>query len=147
MTIFFMLLVFVVGGLFPLQSAVNFQLRQETNSPFLSGAISNLIGALLMLGLAFLLSRQFQLALPKTTSHNWWMWLGGVLSALIVTTSIVMPAKLGYAAYIAIFLAGQLIMALLIDNFGLFGASMIPIQPRHIFGIALMISGILMIKR
>lgn len=145
--IIFMFIALVSGSFFPIQSAINIKLRQETSSPFVSGAISNLIGAVLMLVLAFLLRRTFPISLPETTSSNWWMWLGGVLSALIVTTSIVVPSIIGYGTYISIFLTGQLVMALLIDHFGLLGATNIPVHPRHVIGIILMILGILFIKK
>ncbi|MFU1797881.1 DMT family transporter [Paenibacillus azoreducens] len=146
-SIFFILLTIMAGIFFPLQSGFNAELRRNVGSPYLSGGISNLIGAVIMFAVAFLFRKQIPLLVPHTSTGNWWMWGGGVLSAVIVTTMIVAPARIGYATFISILLTGQIIMAMIIDHFGLFGSNITPISLRHIIGAILLIAGIVLIKK
>ncbi|GGG09361.1 DMT family transporter [Paenibacillus aceti] len=146
-TIFFILLTVIAGVFFPLQSGFNAELRRNVGSPYLSGGISNLIGAAIMIFIGFLFRKQIPMLVPHTSAGNWWMWGGGVLSAVIVTTMIVAPVRIGYATFISILLSGQIIMAMIIDHFGLFGSDVTPISLRHILGALLLIAGIVLIKK
>lgn len=56
-SLFFFLLAALAGLFQPIQSGINSQLKYDLNSTYLSGAISNFIGALLMVGLALTLER------------------------------------------------------------------------------------------
>src|SRR4051812_14599873 len=50
-----------------------------------------------------------------------WLWLGGVLGAVIVFTITFATPRIGTAATIGIIVAGQLAVAVAIDRWGLFG--------------------------
>jgi transporter family-2 protein len=145
--LFFILITIIAGVFSPLQSGFNAELRRNVGSPYISGGISNLIGAIIMFSIALLFRKQIPLLVPQTSASNWWMWGGGVLSAVIVTTMIVAPPRIGYATFISILLTGQIIMAMIIDHFGLFGSNITPISLRHIFGAVLLIVGIILIKK
>jgi len=67
-----------------------------------------------------------------------WLWLGGVTGAFIVLTITIAAPRIGSAATIAIFLAGQLAMGALIDRFGLFGLARIPLGWQRLLGLALL---------
>jgi transporter family-2 protein len=137
----------IAGCFSPIQNAVNGVLSRSVNSPFLSGAASNFVGFLLMLAIALVVSRHEPLTLPVTTRANWWMWLGGALSAVIVTTSIIAPAKIGFASFTTILLTGQMIAALVIDATGAFGNHVIPLDAKKIIGVALLVAGVYLVKK
>ncbi len=67
-----------------------------------------------------------------------WLWLAGVMSALIVFAVALAPPKIGTTTTIAIIIAGNLMMAAVIDRFGLFGLERIGLSPVRVLGIALL---------
>ncbi|NWO06516.1 MAG: DMT family transporter [Alteromonadaceae bacterium] len=83
-SLLFFLLAALAGLFQPIQSGINSQLKYDLNSTYLSGAISNFIGALLMVGLALTLERN-GLQSPTLSGNHLWNWTGGILSALIVS--------------------------------------------------------------
>lgn len=110
----------VAGFSQPMQGGVNAQLSQATHSPFVSGAISNFIGAILMLLITFFFTKGTP-ALPRFSGNHWWMWTGGLFSVMIVVSTIVLPSKMSYMTFFGTFITGQIFMAMLIDRFALFG--------------------------
>ena len=67
-----------------------------------------------------------------------WMWLGGVMGLTVVFTITFAQPRIGATATIGILIAGQLVMGLLIDRFGLFGVDQIAISPVRLVGVALL---------
>jgi len=77
-----------------------------------------------------------------------WLWLGGVMGALIVTAIAYSPPRIGVFATIGIIVAGQLVMGALIDAFGLFGVERIPLDPARVTGLVLLgLGALLVLKR
>jgi bacterial/archaeal transporter family-2 protein len=71
----------------------------------------------------------------------WWMWLGGVMGAIIVSGITYSPRHIGVFATIGLLIAGQLAMGAVIDAFGLFGVEKITLGPARIAGLALLAGG------
>ncbi|ETY75732.1 hypothetical protein LFAB_00465 [Lactiplantibacillus fabifermentans T30PCM01] len=137
----------VLAGLFqPIQSGINSQLKLDVNSSYLSGAISNFIGAVVMCILAFTLERD-GLKMPVLSGNHWWNWTGGILSALIVSAMIILPKKISYSSFFALFIFGQLLMSLVIDYYGLFGSERVPLDFSRILGVVLLLAGVVLIKK
>jgi transporter family-2 protein len=70
-----------------------------------------------------------------------WLWIGALMSLLIVFTITLAGARIGIAATVGIIIAGQLVMAALIDRFGLFGADRIGLGWARFTGLALLAAG------
>jgi transporter family-2 protein len=70
-----------------------------------------------------------------------WLWIGGLLSVYIVLAITVGPPRIGVAATIGIVIAGNLVMAALIDRYGLFGQEVIPIDRWRLLGLVLVAAG------
>lgn len=133
--------------MFPTQSAVNGLLRTEVGNPFLSGAISNLVGALIMLILALNTAKSYPFMMPVFTKSNWFMVAGGVFSALIVVSNLIGPQKIGFVTYMSFFLVFQLIGSALIDYLGFFQAERRPLSFQMLMGLVFLIVGIIMIVK
>ncbi|MYV17526.1 DMT family transporter [Furfurilactobacillus milii] len=136
----------IAGSFQPIQSGVNATLRTHINSAYLTGAISNFIGAVIMLLLAASIERN-NVSLIKPAADNWWLWTGGILSALIVLSTVIVPGRIGYATFFGLFIAGQLLMSIMIDFFGWFGGHKVTINIQEIFGILLLVGGSWLITR
>lgn len=145
MQFFIIILSILAGSLFPVQGAVNGVLREEVGNPFLSGSLSNLLGMIIMLVLVFATTSQFPLSAPETNTNNWYMWTGGIISALVVSANIVIPKYIGFSKFLAIYMVSQLVMSVLIDHFGLFGSNQQPISLNIVIGVLFLAIGIFFI--
>lgn len=70
-----------------------------------------------------------------------WLWIGGALSLLIILAVTVSAPRIGTTATIGIVIAGNLVMAAVIDQFGLFGLDKIAIGWPRALGIVLLAAG------
>jgi bacterial/archaeal transporter family-2 protein len=70
-----------------------------------------------------------------------WLWLGGVMSIVIVFAITLGAPRIGTAATIGLVITGNLLMAAIIDRFGLFGQDEIPLAWPRLLGIALLAAG------
>ncbi len=67
-----------------------------------------------------------------------WLWLAGAMSAFIVFAVALGPPRIGTTTTIALIIAGNLVMATVIDRFGLFGLEPIGLNWVRVLGIALL---------
>jgi bacterial/archaeal transporter family-2 protein len=130
----------------PTQFAINSQLRQVVGGPVLAAALSFLVGTIILLMAAVVLSRSVP-ELGPIMSAPPWMYLGGLLGAFYVSASIVLTPRLGVATTIGLFLAGQVIASIMIDHFGLFGVAVQPASIPRILGALLIIVGVAVVQR
>jgi len=128
------------------QQALNANLRAELNSAAWSGFTSYFLGVVFMVCLAAVLRD------PVPTASTigrvpWWAWSGGIFGAIFIALSIVTIPKLGGAAYIAILVTGQMIAALAFDHFGWLGIPERQIDLSRLLGVALLVGGVVLIRR
>lgn len=143
----FIMLAIISGLMLPTQSAVNGLLKEAVGNPFLSGAVSNLIGASIMIIIAINTVKINPFTLPTLNRQNWFMLLGGVFSAVIVVSSLLGTQKVGFVTYMSFFLISQLIGSVFIDYFGLFHSEQKEISFETIVGVVFQVIGILFIVR
>lgn len=139
------LLVTLVGLGVAVQAAMNAQLGATLQAPIASSLWNFTLGTLvlaLLLGLG-LFGRPSPGAL---LSAPWWAYLGGVLGAIFVTTTVLAVPRVGTAVTLGSIICGQLIGALLIDTFGWLGVKPIPLSPSRLAGIGLLIAGVIMVQ-
>jgi bacterial/archaeal transporter family-2 protein len=136
----------VAGMAAPTQFAINSQLRHVVGGPVLAATISFLVGTVVLFAATVVISRSVP-ALDTAVSAPWWMYLGGLLGAFYVCASIVLTPRLGVATTIGLFLAGQVIASMVIDNFGLFGVPVQAASIPRILGALLIIVGVAVVQR
>lgn len=102
-------------------------------------ALTFATGVQLLLSLAILLvARSGFGGLSGAFRTPAWMWLGGVMGLTVVFTITFAQPRIGATATIGILIAGQLVMGLLIDRYGLFGVAQIAISPARLAGVVLL---------
>jgi transporter family-2 protein len=74
-----------------------------------------------------------------------WLWLNGVMGAIVVTTITFTAPRIGTFATIGLLIAGQLFMGVVIDGFGLFGLERIPIGWERVAGLVFLAAGALLV--
>jgi len=138
-------LAILVGIFLPVQTAVNSKLRNFVKSPYLSSMISFLI-ATVFLALTSLLTHSAILISPHTMALvPWWAWLGGVVGVIGLTANILLFPVLGSVQTVIMPILGQILMSLLIDNFGWFRVSPKPLNFLKIVGALVLIVGVILI--
>ncbi len=76
-----------------------------------------------------------------------WVWFGGLLGAGYVASVTVLGPRLGAVALVALVLAGQLVTALVVDQFGVLGFPRVEVTPVRLLGAALLVAGTLLVTR
>jgi bacterial/archaeal transporter family-2 protein len=128
------------------QQALNANLRSELNSAAWSGFMSYFLGVLCMVALAAV-PRDPVPSAATLARVPLWAWSGGIFGAIFIGLSLVTIPKLGGAAYIALLVTGQMIAALAVDHFGWLGVQERPIDLPRMLGVALLVGGVVLIRR
>lgn len=114
--------------------------------PVLASLVSFLVGTAALLAYTLIL----RIPLPAPNSLNqspWWVWTGGLLGAFFVTASVIVAPRLGAAITVALIIAGQLLVALALDHFGLLGFPERPLNGWRVLGAILLVIGVALIRR
>ncbi|MBU5307522.1 DMT family transporter [Clostridioides mangenotii] len=138
----------LAGFLPPLQTAINGKLRVATGSLLGATFISFFVGTIILLILIMITQRRLEFPLYDTKGNRIpiWIYIGGIFGIFIVTGNIVLLPALGSVLTTMIFLLGQMIMALTIDQFGMFNLQKRKIDSKRITAIILTIIGIMFVK-
>jgi bacterial/archaeal transporter family-2 protein len=144
MTSLLLLLFAVVAGAFlPVQAGVNARLAHYVGGPVRASMISFAVGTLALFLVVVLFYRH---AHTDTRSAPWWAWLGGVLGAFYVTATVVVPVRIGAAAFFGVLVTAQLVMSVLIDQFGWLNFPKHEASPLRVLGVAMLIGGVLLVR-
>ncbi|MFB6363464.1 DMT family transporter [Paenibacillus elgii] len=138
----------LAGFLPPLQTAINGKLRVATDSLLGAAFISFFVGAIILLILILITRRRLEIPLYDTQKNRIpvWVYMAGIFGIFIVTGNIVLLPELGSVLTTMIFLLGQMIMAVIIDQFGIFNLQKRKIDGRRIAALVLTIIGIIFVK-
>ncbi len=130
----------------PTQAAVNNKMAGFVDSPILSAFISFLVGTAALL--AYILISGISLGnLTSAREAPAIAWVGGLLGAFFVAASVFLVPKLGVAMTFSLIIAGQMLITLVIDHYGLLGVPPREISFLRIAGVILIASGVILIRR
>jgi len=140
--ILLVLFAIVSGAFLPLQAGINRRLAHYVGGAVRASMISFFVGAFVLLAVTLLFTRGG----AKPGDAPWWAWIGGALGAFYVTSTVVVPGRIGVAAYFGILVAAQLVMSVLADQFGWLGFEQHAITPLRTLGVALLVGGALLVR-
>ena len=143
--LFPMLLIILAGGATALQAPTNARLMTAVGSPVNAAFVSFAVGTAALGIVAMILQARPDIA--ATRALPWYIWIGGLYGAIFVVAAAWGVPRLGVALTITLMVAGQLLIGLLLDHFGAFGAPRSPISLGRAAGVALVIAGVLMVRR
>jgi bacterial/archaeal transporter family-2 protein len=129
-----------IGGLAgAIQAAVMGELGERVGvAPALTFAVA--VSLVCALGVLLVWERSFA-GVRAAAEQPRWLWVGGVMSVFIVLGITVATPRIGVAATIGIVIAGNLVMAALIDQYGLLGQEQVAITGLRLVGLALLAAG------
>ena len=135
----------VVGGMIALQAPINSTLGKRIGT-LPAATVSFAIGTAVLVLIAFLFGGGFG-RLGEARHLSWIYLMGGVLGAFYVTTVLVTVRTLGAGGVTAATIAGQLTMAVVVDQMGLLGVEKQVITAPRLAGIALLAAGTFLVVR
>jgi len=139
-------LAILAGVSIVVQQALNANLRTALSSAAWSGFISYFVGVICMALLALALGDP----VPSGSLAGripWWAWSGGLFGAIFIGLAIVLLPVLGAAAFFALLVSGQMLASITIDHFGWMGVAQRSLDLSRGLGVALLIIGVILIRR
>lgn len=140
-----MFIALISGALLPIQAGLNSKLGKATGSPIYAAAISFLTGTIALF---------LYIAITGQTI-NWQQlrnipiayWLGGLLGAFYVSATIYAFPKIGPALTFGLVVASQMIISVIMDHYNILVAQPHPVNIWRIFGIVMIIAGVIIIRK
>lgn len=142
-----LLLALLAGAATAVQAVINSQARVRLQAHFLHATLLNFGVGTSVLLLACTIGA---IALPRTL--GWpsasliaqappWIWTGGLLGVLFVSSSVVLTPSLGATLFIVLVIAGQLAGSLMLDEFAFLGGRHVPVNAGRTAGVLLVFVG------
>ncbi len=140
----FVLAAIVIGMVMPIQAVLNAELARQLKSPYLGALVSLSVGAVIVALLSLATGGGELRRLSQVPPQ---FFLGGLLGAIFVGSSLFLVPKLGATAMVGAFITGQLMGSILIDHFGLLGLTAQPVTASRLFGVILLFTGLLLVVK
>ena len=142
----YLLIALLAGAMMPTQAATNNKMAAFVESPVLAAFISFFVGTIALF--VYILISGIPLGnLAAAKDATAVAWIGGLLGAFFVAATVTLVPKLGVAVAFSVIIAGQMIVTILIDHFGLLGVEVRPVSLSRIAGILLITAGVVLIRR
>ena len=135
----------LAGALLPFQAASNAGVVLALGHPFW-GATTSLIISLAVMVPMLILTKAPMPNFANAFHGPWWLWIGGVLGAFYVISATILTPRLGAGGFLVAVVAGQMVMAVLVDHFGLMGLEPKPINLMRVLGVLLILGGVFLIQ-
>lgn len=136
----------LAGMLAPLQAGLNGKMGRAIGDPVYAALISFVVGSLSLFCYAAVTRVNFS-AIRQASGMDYSVWGAGLLGAFYVTAVIILTPRLGAALTFGLVVAGQLMMAVFMDHFGILGVQAQPFNWLRFTGIALITAGVVLLKK
>ena len=144
-TIFYALIMLVVGLGIPMFAALNGGLASRLQNPMLASTFALLAAIAVIVGVQLLTEGLPRLHLDRSIPPHF--YFGGVFVAIYILGMTWVAPRFGVGNAVAFVLLGQLISMALIDHYGWFGAAQHPITLQRVAGLILMTAGVFLAVR
>jgi len=143
---FFIVLAILAGMMMPTQAAINNKLAETVESPILSAFVSFVVGTAALF--LYILATGVPLGnLFSVKNASLVAWTGGLLGAFFVAATVTLVPKIGVALTFSLIMAGQMLITLVIDHFGLLGVPVKEVNLPRLIGVTLITIGVILIRR
>ena len=142
-----MIITFFVGAIIPVQAIVNARLGKQIGGSLMGAFMSFFTGTIALFVLNLIVNGSAMFNLRQSVAGPWYIWMGGLIGAIFVGYITWINQQQGVALTFALVVAGQIFISLMIDHFGLFGSAIRMITLEKIIGAALIVAGIVLIKK
>jgi transporter family-2 protein len=139
------ILAFIAGCLIALQAPTNALLARGVGSPVNAAFVSFLVGSVALAVVALALG--VRPAVGEWRSLPWYAWVGGLYGAVFVAVAAYAAPRMGVTYFLMVAIAGQLVMALLLDRLGAFGVPRVEVSSVRVAGVLLVVAGAFLVRR
>jgi len=139
------LLALATGALVPLQLAFNGQLGTALRSPYLGALGVFVVGVATLIALLVVLRSPLP-SVDMLRNVPFTAWAGGLIATGYIVAVVFLVPRLGVGTTAVSIIAGQLIAAMLLDHFGLFGAIQASVTWGKALGAGLVLAGAALVK-
>ena len=129
----FLTIALCVGGLLPIQGALNAHLGKSLNHPLQATFIS-FFGAVIVLLLLLMALNPSLPSITQLKSTPALYYSGGIYGVIFVTTILMLAPRIGIANTLVATIIGQLIVSVGLDHFGFFGLQRLPVNGFRLLG-------------
>lgn len=133
----------IIGIGLPIQTSINSRLKLSVGSPFLASLISFTFGTIFLAIITLVKDKSLFFSTNLLKTQPIWLWLGGIFGVIYLTANILLFPKLGSVQTAIMPILGQIIMGLMIDNFGLFKSLVKPLTFTRVIGAVLVVIGVI----
>lgn len=145
-TYFFLFLAVTVGMAGTAQAAINNKLNEFISNPIVVALVSFVVGAGALL--IYIVASGGQLSTIWTAKNVPVIaWTGGILGAYFVACTVILVPRLGVALTFSLIIAGQMVLTIIIDHYGLFDVPVRQVSISRIAGVALIVLGVVLIRK
>lgn len=143
---FLIVLALLAGAVLPTQTALNNKLAVTVDNPILAALLSFVVGTVTLAIYSVATGVPIgNIVSAKNASPA--AWLGGVLGAFFVASTIILLPRLGVALTFGLIVAGQMLITLFYDHFGLLGLEVKQMTAGRVAGVLLVIGGVILIRK
>lgn len=128
-----LLIALCIGGLLPVQGAINTQLGKILNHPMQATFVS-FFGALIAIVIYLAIARPEMPSLATLKTTPLINFSGGLFGVVFVTAILMVTPQIGIGNTIVAAIVGQLIVSIFLDHFGLLGLDRYPINTYRALG-------------
>ena len=132
------------GIIMPCQTSINTRLQRSVLSPFMASLVSFFVGTVFLAAIVLVRCGGFGFPMDSLAGAPWWIWTGGCLGVVMLTTNVVILPYIGAVQTVILPVTGMILMSMVIDHFGLFGGARIPFGVSRLAGCALVLAGALL---
>lgn len=125
-----------------MQASANAETRRLIKSPYLVAAINFIVSIAVLVVIIAAVWHNFYMPLSEVTKYPPWIWVGGACGPVVIMTNSLCIPKLGSARQMMLASTAQVLVGLMIDQFGLFGQQQISMNVARALGAMLVIGGI-----
>lgn len=147
MKVFLLLLAIFVGAMLPIQASLNAKMAKFAASPVIAALLSFLTGTIVLILYTLFTESNISAKLLSARYAPAYVWLPGLLGAFYVAGSISLLPRLGVALTFSLIIAGQMLVTIVVDHYGLLGVPLKTINLPRVIGILLIIGGVILIRK
>lgn len=148
MRFFGILFVVAMGAMTTIEAGAAAQLNRSLRSPWWAGlafGLAVLLGLLVCLGVASLLTDIQPPSIRDVASTPWWAWTAGLIAAGYAVSMLVFAQSLGSALFTGLTVTAALLASVLLDHMGWVGFKEHPATLLRLCGSGLMVAGLVLV--
>lgn len=143
MNVIYYLMAFAAGLGITLQTTLNAQLAKGIGGDPVAAALFSFTVGAVCVGVYSLVRGEIIPSLIAISTQPWWSLLGGILGSCALLSYVVLAPRIGLSALLGLAIAGQILSSLMIDHFGLLGATERPVSLIKLAGTVIMLLGLI----